>query len=130
MKIGDRIRRVRLSADMSQREFAAAIGVSHGIVGQWESHRKIPGPDNIRKIAAVAFVDPAAILYGPGEHPPAGMLVTDLRQMALVRRFVLLSPRQQENLLELIGVAADVRRELEEKRHPAERRARLTNPVQ
>jgi transcriptional regulator with XRE-family HTH domain len=121
MEIGDRIRRARIAAGLSQRELAAAIGVSHGIVGQWESNRKVPGRDNLQKIADVTLVDPTAILRDVGSYHPGGVLVTNLRQIALLRKFVLLSPRQQENLLELIGVAADVRRELEEKRHPPHR---------
>ncbi|HEY2617824.1 MAG TPA: helix-turn-helix domain-containing protein [Acetobacteraceae bacterium] len=122
MAIGDRIRRARLAVGLSQRELAAAVGVTHGIVGQWESHRKSPGRENVRKIAAVTLVDPGSLLQDVGTQSEAGVLVTDLRQIALLRRFALISTRQQENLLELLGVAKDVRRELEEKRHPAKAR--------
>jgi transcriptional regulator with XRE-family HTH domain len=106
MKIGDRIRQARQAAGLNQRELAAAVGVSHGIVGQWESHRKNPGTTNILKIAEVTLVDPAALTRDmPGVD---GVLVKDTRQITMLRRFVLLSPRQQENLLELLGMAANI----------------------
>jgi transcriptional regulator with XRE-family HTH domain len=105
---------------MSQRELALAVGVTHGLVGQWESHRKSPGRENVRRIAEATLVDPGALLHDVGVNSQTGVLVTDRRQVALLRRFVMISPRQQENLLELLGVAGDIRRELEEKRHPAE----------
>jgi len=120
MEIGDRIRRARLAAGMSQRELATAVGVTHGLVGQWESHRKSPGRENLRKIAEITLSDPAELLSGNGRSPSFGVHISDLRQIALIRRFVRLSPRQQENLLELMGVAGDVRRELQHASHPVE----------
>lgn len=117
MTIGDRIRSARLAAGLSQRDLANAIGVSHGIVGQWETDRKAPGIESLRKIAAVTFTDPSSLL---SDIPAtSGILVQDARQLTMLRRFVQLSPRQQQNLLELLGVAADVRRELQEPSHPA-----------
>lgn len=103
---------------MSQRELADAVGVSRGLVGAWESHRKAPGRETLRRLAKVTFTDPAAIL---DDLPPdqAGVKITDLRHLALIRRFDRMSKRQQENLFELLGMAADVRRELEKESHPA-----------
>ena len=118
MKIGDRIRLARQAAGLSQRELATAVGVSHGIVGQWESHRKNPGATNLLKIAAVTLTDPAALARDmPGVD---GVLVKDPRQITMLRRFVLLSPRQQENLLELLGMAADVGSSAEESCHTSQ----------
>jgi transcriptional regulator with XRE-family HTH domain len=118
MKIGDRIRLARQAAGLSQRELATAVGVSHGIVGQWESHRKNPGATNLLKIAAVTLTDPAALARDmPGVD---GVLVKDPRQITMLRRFVLLSPRQQENLLELLGMAADVGSGAEESCHTSQ----------
>ena len=118
MQIGDRIRKARLSTGMSQRELAKAVGVSHGLVGAWESHIKAPGREKLRKLAEVTMTDPAAILNDVPEEK-AGVMVTNLRHLVLIRRFDRMSKRQQENLLELLGVAADVIRELQKESHPA-----------
>lgn len=118
--MSDRIRRARLAAGLSQRELAAAVGVTHGLVGQWESDRKLPGRENLRKIAEVTFVDPAALLRDIRENELAVVQVSDLRQIAMLRRFVLMSTAQQDSLFELMGIAADVRRELHKERQPTE----------
>lgn len=119
MEIGDRIRKARLSTGMSQRELAKALRVSHGLVGAWESHIKAPGRETLRKLAEVTMTDPAAILSDvPAEK--AGVVVTSPRHLLLIRRFDRMTRRQQENLLELLGVAPDVIRELQKESHPAQ----------
>jgi hypothetical protein len=45
-----------------------------------------------------------------------GILVQDDRALRMLRRFFLMSTRQQDNLLELLEMAGDVRRDLEEPR--------------
>ena len=120
MAIGDRIRRARLAAGLSQRELAAAIGVTHGLVGQWESHRKSPGRDNLLRISEATFTDPAAILRDIRKDEIGAVQVSDIRQIAMLRRWVLMSVKQQDSLLEFMGIAADVRRELHKQREPTE----------
>ena len=119
MEIGHRIKRARLGAGLSQRELATAVGVTHGLVGQWESHRKAPGREVLRRIAEVTLTDVAALLADMPEGNQ-GVRVTDLKQLALLRRFVRMTPGQQDNLLEFLGIAAHVRREIEQQREPAE----------
>lgn len=119
MQIGDRIRRARQSAGMSQRQLAEAVGVTHGLVGQWESHRKAPGRENLRKIAEVTTTDPA-VLLGDLSAEGASVRISDPRKLALLRRFDRMSRQQQDNLLELLDIAADIRRNLKHQRDPAE----------
>ena len=121
MKIGDRIRRVRATAGLSQRELAAAIGVTHGIVGHWESHRKNPSADSLRKIAEITLTSLDALSRDKWAET-AGVLVKDERQITLLRRFALMSTRQQENLLELLGVAANIRRGVQDESHSSHKR--------
>jgi len=118
MAIGHRIKKAREEAGLSQRELAAKVGVTHGLVGQWESHTKKPGRENLRKIAEVTLTDPAVLL---NEKPPSdsSVSVADPRALAMLRKWGQMSRRQQDNLLELMGVSADIRREIEKKREPA-----------
>lgn len=117
MAIGHRIKQAREAAGLTQRELATVIGVSDGLVGQWESHKKKPGRETLRRLAETLLVDMATLL---SETQPSfkGVTVIDPNEIALLRRFRLMSPRQRENLLELLGVALDVRREIEKKREP------------
>lgn len=116
MEIGDRIKAARESAGYnSQRAFAADLGVSHGMVGAWESHRKKPGRDLLLKIARLTGVDVKELVDGPQGKEPADPL-----RSALHRRIDRLSRRQQKNLLELLDMASDVGRVFEKKTHPVE----------
>lgn len=120
MEIGDRIRHARVAAGLSQRQLAHAVGVTHGLVGQWESHRKSPGRENLRRIAEVTRISPGVLLGGEPNEMQIGTYITDLRQIGLLKRFARLSERQQENLLELLGMAGDVWREMQKESHPSE----------
>lgn len=117
MEIGDRIRRARVAAGMSQRELAAAVGVTHGLVGAWESHRKAPGRENLRRIAEVTAINPAALLSDIPDGE-AGIPVKNSRELELLRKWRRLSRRQQDNILELLDISASVRRKIEHKREP------------
>jgi transcriptional regulator with XRE-family HTH domain len=114
MEIGDRIRRARKAAGLSQRELASAIGVTHGTVGQWESHGKRPTRDNLQKVAKATLTSFDELARGIPNME--GILVQDDRALRMLRRFFLMSTRQQDNLLELLEMAGDVRRDLQEPR--------------
>jgi transcriptional regulator with XRE-family HTH domain len=120
MQIGDRIRRARKAAGLSQRQLAAAIDVTHGTVGQWESHGKRPTRDHLHEVAKVTLTSFDELARGIPDLE--GVLVKDSRQLMLLRRFALMSVRQQDNLLELLGVAANLNRSLQDPRQPSETR--------
>ena len=120
MAIGDEIRRVRTRAGMSQTVLAKKVGVSRGLVGQWETHEKKPGRENLKKIADETLSDISEIV--DGEHTTSsGVLIKDPELLALLRAAKRMSPRQRKNLLELIGVAADIVREVEQQAEPAKK---------
>ena len=108
MLIGDRIRLARQAAELSQRELATRLGVTHGLVGLWESHRRVPGRDLLRAIAEITFTSMEALMRGDDATP--GVLVTDPIETAMLRRFRQLTLRQRQNLLELLAAAVDVTR--------------------
>lgn len=115
MAIGHRIRRARLLAGLTQRELARRLHVSHGAVSQWESHIKSPSRDNLRKIADVTGADVAQLLQD-GNHLPEAVRVSDKRELRVLQSWRRLTRRQQDNLLELLEMSADVRRQIEKQR--------------
>jgi len=117
VQIGDRIRQARLKAEMTQRRLADEIGVSHGTVAQWESHRKVPKRENVKKIAQVTLTDLTLLLTDIPRDSSGALLVTDQRQQLLLRRFLRLPRSAQDNLLELLRVTVNVGREVDEMGH-------------
>ena len=100
--LGNRIAKARINAGYaSQAEFAKALGVSRGLVGQWESHRKPPGRDNLLKIAQLTAVDPR-YLAGQSNDPRMSVIVDDPLIVRIVLRLQRLSRGQQKNLAELL----------------------------
>lgn len=120
MGIGEKIKQARTRAGLSQQQLADAIGVTKSIISQWELGRKGPTRENINKVAEITVTSPAYFTSGRFENSPTTMLISDPRLIALFRKFLRLSERQQQNLLELLDVAADVRGQLEKNSHPAE----------
>jgi transcriptional regulator with XRE-family HTH domain len=113
MAIGHRIKKAREDAGLTQRELAKRIRLSPGLIGQWESHKKKPGRDILPRLADALVLDITALLTDDKKQP-RGVYIHEARELALLRRFKQLSPRQQENILELLGVSANIRREMEE----------------
>ena len=119
MEIGLKIKRARQASGLSQRAFAGAIGVSAGLVGQWESHRGAPGRANLKKICEFLGVT-ADSLLSPDDVVAYRMTLTNAREVKAILAFRRLSRRQQDNLLELLTVAGDVADEMKGEREPAE----------
>lgn len=106
MEIGHRIKKARESAGLTQTALAKACGVSRGLVGQWESHIKKPGRDNITKIAEATSVS-VGFLLGTEEFDQSTLTIVDPEETSLVRRYRTLSARQKRSVRELIGAAAE-----------------------
>lgn len=47
-----KIKKIRLSKGLNQKEFAEVLGVSIVAVSQWETGTREPRPNNIKKILA------------------------------------------------------------------------------
>lgn len=122
MELGDRIRVARIAAGLSQTELAAAVGVTRGLIGAWETFRKKPGRDNLAKISDVLTVDIGYLLEG--RPNTSGVVVDDPEELAMLRLFRVCSARQRKNILDLLAESVNVRREIERQRRPAK-----PNPV-
>lgn len=113
-KIGARIALLRRAAGYkSQRAFARALGVSGGLVAQWEVGAKFPGPQNLAKLCELCQVTMDYLLGTEAT-------TIDQREEKLLRAFRRLTVRQQQRLAEFIDVAVEARREVELESEPAE----------
>lgn len=56
-RVGVLIRRHRQSRDWGQATLAETIGVSQGVISDWERHRTLPSLANCYRIAGVLDVD-------------------------------------------------------------------------
>lgn len=95
MELGHKIRIAREEAGFaSQRKLAHALGLSRGLIGQWESHKKDPGRETLIKLALVTgkplsyFVD--------GVAPDPAILQTKFPdEIELIMNFRKMSPKQK-----------------------------------
>lgn len=62
MRIGDRIRLHRRRLGMTQKELAARVGVSPGTIGMYETNRREPDLETIRRLAEVLGVTVAELV--------------------------------------------------------------------
>lgn len=91
---------------VSQRAFARAVGVSGGLVAQWETGAKCPGRANLAKIARVTGVPVDWILGTTTVMEP----VTDSqiqRTAEMVRLFEAAPVAFQKNLVQLLREARE-----------------------
>jgi transcriptional regulator with XRE-family HTH domain len=124
MRIGNRIAQERTRLGLSQADLADALGVSRGLVGQWESHKKDPGRENLMKAAELFGVPAEYLIKGLAEGQediPRAMTITDDNEIQLVSSFKLLSERQKKRLAEFLRESIGVRRKIEKKRSPSDR---------
>ena len=119
VEIGNRIAAARTLAGLSQTAFASALGVSRGLVGQWESHRKKPGRDLLAKIAAVTMTS-MGYLMGAEPIDHVTVIMNDAEEIDLLRQYRRLPARVRENLRQLIAKTVEVREHIEHQRDPVE----------
>lgn len=111
MEISDRIRLARTRAGLSQTQLARTVGVTRGMVGQWETG-KPPGRD---KLVAIAGATGVTVPYLLGQEPdPAGLGPRmDTDTITLLKLWHQLSPRQKRSHLELFRSSVALRKEME-----------------
>lgn len=62
----NRVRELRIRAGMQQKELAILAGVSHPTVSDWETGKKNPSGERLKKLTSIFKVDAATILgYDP-----------------------------------------------------------------
>lgn len=59
--ISERIRELRKSSGLTQIEFAQKLNVSYGTIAMWETGKRTPGIETIKKIADFFGVPPGSI---------------------------------------------------------------------
>ena len=67
MEIYERIRDIRLDANLLQSEFGERLGVGRVTVNRWENFAQLPPMKMIRKMAKEFNTTPQWILYGSDE---------------------------------------------------------------
>lgn len=67
MEISERIRDIRLDANLLQYEFGERLGVGRVTVNRWENFAQLPPMKMIRKMAKKFNTTPEWILYGSDE---------------------------------------------------------------
>lgn len=67
MEISERIRDIRLDANLLQYEFGERLGVGRVTVNRWENFAQLPPMKMIRKMAEESNTTPEWILYGSDE---------------------------------------------------------------
>ena len=66
MTTGEKIRRFRKRAGLTQKELAAALGVSESFVSQYEIGKREPKRQTLEKIsAALGLPNPAWLMFDP-----------------------------------------------------------------
>lgn len=64
IQISERIREIRLNAELIQYEFGERLGVGRVTVNRWENFTQLPPMKMIRKMAKEFNTTPQWILYG------------------------------------------------------------------
>ena len=67
IQISERIRGIRLNAELIQYEFGERLGVGRVTVNRWENFVQLPPMKTIRKMAKEFNTTPQWILYGSDE---------------------------------------------------------------
>lgn len=67
MTIGERIKKIRNDAKMTQKEFGAVIDVQRLVVASWEQGQKQPGKARLYVIAERFKVNPQWLIDGTGD---------------------------------------------------------------
>lgn len=68
IQISERIRDIRLNAELLQYEFGERLGVGRVTVNRWENFSQLPPMKMIRKMAKEFNTTPQWILYGSDEQ--------------------------------------------------------------
>ncbi len=66
MTLGEKLRKARKEADLTQEEFAEKMGVSRSAVAKWESDRGMPDVENLKDIASLLNISIDYLLADDG----------------------------------------------------------------
>ena len=69
MKIGHEIAKLRAQKNISQRELASALNVSAGVVGLWETDKRLPSYECLIALADYFLISIDSLMEQDRKHP-------------------------------------------------------------
>lgn len=116
--VAQRLLKSRLDAGFtSQAQFAKALGVSRGLIGQWESGSKEPGRKTLAMAAKLCGVS-MDYLCGASDNNTMSLTLTQSNEVRLVLAFRQLTLLEQERLLEFFSAGLKARRMAKSEKQP------------
>jgi transcriptional regulator with XRE-family HTH domain len=104
---------------MTQARLADHLSVTDGVVAMWEHGKRRPTLENLLEIARITLTDPATLLTGTPVESRYTATVSRPDELLLLRFYRQMRPRARENVLQLLGVTADISREIDLESEPA-----------
>jgi transcriptional regulator with XRE-family HTH domain len=123
VSFGDRLRRARIAADLTQDQLGFAVGMTKQAVAAWENGRSYPGFDKWPRLRAALGISLDDLICGDADvaataraglnlldgrppdykAPPASVgCAKDAKEFALLMRYRALEAKRQEALLEFL----------------------------
>lgn len=116
--VAQRLLKARTEAGYtSQAQFAKALGVSRGLIGQWESGSKQPGRKTLLAAAKLCGVS-MDYLVGASDDNTRSLVITSTSEVRLVLAFRQLTMLEQERLLEFFAAGLKARRMAKKEKTP------------
>ena len=88
IKIGTRIKRIRMDKKISQRAVAEALGIPYSTYSNYENNNREPNHDTLKRIADVLDVSVSYLIYGE-----TGSMATNTAEYLLCLLYTSPSPR-------------------------------------
>lgn len=118
LNVANRLAAARLAANYrSQSDFATALGVSRGLVGQWETGIKLPGRANLAKIAKITAV-PMEYLLGQSNQPKQALTTSDPFEIRIVLLSRQMSERQKQRFAEFLTIGPEITSSIKQEPEP------------
>ena len=100
MTIGERIKKIRKDAKLTQKDFGSAIDVQRLVVASWEQGQKQPGRARLYVIADRFKVNPQWLIDGTGDiyrDDAINDATQDAREMEVIKKLFLALPKSYQN---------------------------------
>jgi transcriptional regulator with XRE-family HTH domain len=119
MTLGRRIIAARENIGLTQRQLAAAMGISHTLISLWESDKRTPSFESLAKIAENTLSELAFLRFG-ADGPPdlEAEVAKNADELEALRLFRQVSERQRQNLIRVMRHCIVVRQQVETQSEP------------
>jgi transcriptional regulator with XRE-family HTH domain len=98
-KLGARIKKLRKQHKLTQKELAAAVGITYGQLNKYESGLNNPSPEILIKIADQLHISLDVLMTG---HQPDNIPITNARLIERMKALEEVQPQDQEAIITLI----------------------------